>query len=221
MYLSKNTRERLLKIHYKRCLSNENLEDSRYLLDLTNTHWFYLLNILSTIETNHHRFIDLLVYNRVNIINSLLIPCEMKDVLMKSKMETSVRMNYSEFHTNWQYEGHLLIPYPISDIHMLQNTWYDIIETNDKYAYSLFKKNQPPKYVFVIYLSSQYDDFIGGEYEFVDFVYTPLLYDGRDLCHITPISEGYSKSIILKFYFRLVFFINHKKLKWLSPQKMC
>jgi hypothetical protein len=75
--------------------------------------------------------------------------------------------------------------------------------------YSLFHMKCLPRYTMIIYLTSIDDDFIGGEFEFVDQLIRPkkydvVVFDSREVHRVRRFRGGIRKNILIKFFEKTV-----------------
>lgn len=83
-------------------------------------------------------------------------------------------------------------------------------KTNNEHIdekYSLFHMKPLPKYTMVIYLTSIDEDFMGGEFEFIDQLIKPkkydvVVFDSREVHRVRRFRGGIRKNILVKFFIK-------------------
>jgi len=71
-----------------------------------------------------------------------------------------------------------------------------------KNKYTIFHMEPLPKYSMIIYLT---DNFIGGEFEFIDQLIKPkkydvIFFDSREVHRVRKLRQGIRQNILIKFY---------------------
>lgn len=113
------------------------------------------------------------------------------------RTEIVQRDNSFGFYLNWHIDDCAMLKHNTTD-NKTNN-----VPLNNKY--SLYHKNELPKYTMIIYLTSIDEDFKGGEFEFIDKLIKPkkydvLFFDSREVHRVRRFREGTRKNILIKFY---------------------
>ena len=117
--------------------------------------------------------------------------------LFEYKMEIIERSNPIGFYLNWHIDD--------CSIHKHKSTdgKFNNDPLNEKF--SLYHEKALPKFTMVIYLTSIADDFIGGEFEFIDAVIKPkkydvVVFDSREVHRVRRLRSGVRRNVLVKFF---------------------
>lgn len=74
---------------------------------------------------------------------------------------------------------------------------------NDKF--SLYHAKKLPLFTMIIYFSSIHEDFMGGEFEFIDQIINPkkydvIFFDSREVHRVRRLRSGIRKNVLIKFF---------------------
>jgi hypothetical protein len=145
-----------------------------------------------------------LYFNLGNILQEKIIENAIEQVQLKLKIdfnkfrsEIIQRDNKEGYYLNWHIDDCAIYKHDTTE-NKINN-----IPLNDKY--SLYHKNDLPKFTMIIYLTTIDVDFRGGEFEFVDQLIRPkkhdvVFFDSREVHRVRRFREGERKNILVKFY---------------------
>lgn len=113
------------------------------------------------------------------------------------RQEIIKRENKVGFYLNWHIDDCAVYKHDTTE-----NKTNNIV-LNDKY--SLYHTKTLPKYTMIIYLTSIDQDFVGGEFEFVDQLIKPkkndvVFFDSREVHRVRTFRGGNRQNILVKFY---------------------
>jgi hypothetical protein len=179
-----------------RRLQEYDLKKSRIIVNLGNI--FGVKKYASDADAEHNSNSEVNISEM--IVNDAIKHFESTYEVMLSHMKKDiiVRENKLGFYMNWHIDDCSVIKHNTTD-KVLDNN----IIMNDKYA--LFHKKELPKYTMIIYLTGHEDDFLGGEFEFVDKIIKPkkydvIFFDSREVHRVNTLRKGIRKNILVKFF---------------------
>jgi hypothetical protein len=119
--------------------------------------------------------------------------------LTNYEQEIIERENAVGFYLNWHIDDCAVFKHDPN----LEGEKQNNVPLDDKY--SLFHMKPLPKYTMIIYLTSIDEDFIGGEFEFVDQLIRPkkydvIMFDSREVHRVRRFRDGTRKNILIKFF---------------------
>lgn len=156
----------------------------------------YGKEILPNIKSDRHYFMIRDTTSDESIIKELSLYTKIDFTQYKyKKIEREVSTG---FGMKWHIDDIALIK-----INKDKDNYKNGIVLHNKYR--LFHKEELPLYSSILYLSSNNEDFKGGEFHFVDEMIIPyknhvLLFNSKEVHRVAKVTSGIRKNILYKFY---------------------